>query len=334
MASAIQTAPSFTSRALQDKTHGWICYGPKNTVLPHIVDLKDTKFEGVEVNLGALSSEQLELFLAIEEPEADARKGIKPDARRKYFPTVPFQGWTLNKSEADLPMFGTIGWMYQCYWDYLNLAYDDGTSLFDEVFKVGSIQNDMFNPEGQGHPAKEYPGFSPTLAGVSASAALSQINAMLSAITDQGEGSLLPDPSPPMLAAVEQKYRADKANLEQDYPGATDTGQSAPSADAAARADNDGPDHYERFCDLATWVGEVQTWPQRFGGGKRWAAADMQASDYDPIANPYTLPTTQEVADSINRMAYPPKRTDHDKNYTLFTQAAVGALAGVTSVLQ
>ena len=71
VASAIDAAPDFTSPALQSKTHGWTCYGPNNTILPHIVDLLDTKFDQAKVNLAALSREQLDLFFAIEEPEED-----------------------------------------------------------------------------------------------------------------------------------------------------------------------------------------------------------------------------------------------------------------------
>ena len=41
MATAIGLTPSFTSPALQDANSGWTCYGPTNTVIPHIVDLRD-----------------------------------------------------------------------------------------------------------------------------------------------------------------------------------------------------------------------------------------------------------------------------------------------------
>ena len=332
VASAIQADPDFTSPALQSKTHGWTCYGPTNTILPHIVDLKDTRFDQVKVNLAALSRDQLELFFAIEEPTKDAHDAIKPKDLHKYFPAVPFAGWTVDKTETDLPMFGTIGAMYQCYWDYLNFKYDDGTTLLEAVFNPASVQNDIFNSTSSYHP--EYPGFTATLSGVTtAGGALPVINVMLSAITDQGEGSLLPDPPPPMLMAVEEKYRASRPNLELDYPGATDTGAPAPSPDAAARADNDKPDHYERYTDLMGWIDQVETWPQWFASGKRWTAADLQASDYDPTKNPYGLPTTQAVADAINRLSYPATPAERAKNYTLFSQASIGAIAGVTTVL-
>lgn len=124
IASAIGTAPTFTD--LQATDRRWTCYGPDKTAIPHIVDLQDTiPYKNVRVNLGGLTHEQLELFLAIERPEEEAKAAIEPDKRdAHYFPKVPFAGW--QKGDA-LPMFGTIGWMYQCYYDYLHLVYDDAT---------------------------------------------------------------------------------------------------------------------------------------------------------------------------------------------------------------
>jgi hypothetical protein len=73
----------------------------------------------------------LRLFIAIEQPEADARANIKPDKEKDYFPQAPFADWEPGQP---LPLFGTIGWMYQCYYDYLSLEYSDGTTLWDAVF--------------------------------------------------------------------------------------------------------------------------------------------------------------------------------------------------------
>ena len=42
-------------------------------------------------------------------------------------------------------MFGTIGWMYHCYYSYLKLEYSDGTTLWDAVYSPGGQQNDLFN---------------------------------------------------------------------------------------------------------------------------------------------------------------------------------------------
>src|SRR6516165_11537525 len=70
IATAIGVTPTYTGPALQNADHGWICYGPTLTVIPYIIDLKDTKeHKDVGVNIGPVSEDQLKLFLAIEEPE-------------------------------------------------------------------------------------------------------------------------------------------------------------------------------------------------------------------------------------------------------------------------
>ena len=331
MATAIGVKPTFTSPVLQGPTHGWTCYGPDETVLPHIVDLRDTVDAEVRVNLGALTRDQLKLFLAIEEPEDQARKRI---VKGRYFPSVPFDGWTPEKIETDLPPFGTIGWMYQCYYDYMNQRYDNGdgttSTLFDFVFTPGSQQNDMFNVTGGGHPMAEYPGFGATITATDAAGAFTQAVDMMDAITDQGEGSLIKKSA--ALLAVQSRYQADEKALTADYPDFTDTGRPGPvpSSDAVARAGNGGLDHYERFLELARdTLDEVETWPAWFAKGNRWQAADLQAGDAD-LANPYGLPTPQAVADALNNMAEPESR---DSGYRLLCQAAAGSIAGVTTVL-
>src|SRR5580700_1489033 len=113
IATAIGADPSFTSPMLQDANNGWTCYGPTNTIIPHIVDLRDmdAPYNSLIVNIAALTKPQVNLFLAIEEPDDVARKHI---VKGKYFPTVPFAGWEAWFNEKNLPMFGTIGQLYQC----------------------------------------------------------------------------------------------------------------------------------------------------------------------------------------------------------------------------
>ena len=133
MAGAIGVDPDFTSPVLQTPNHGWTCYGPDMTVIPHIVDLKDmdAPYNDGQGQHRGLDKEQMNLFLAIEENDEDARKHI---VKGNYFPTVPFANWESWNTEKDpLPMFGTIGQIYQCYYDYLNLRYTDGTSLWQYV---------------------------------------------------------------------------------------------------------------------------------------------------------------------------------------------------------
>lgn len=95
----------FTSKDLQ-KDYGWICYGPKQTVIPYIVDLKDTDvYANVVVNFGPLNDNSINLFLAIEEPTESAHEKIVRNKGR-YFPEVPFTDFDPNNPKI---MFGTIG---------------------------------------------------------------------------------------------------------------------------------------------------------------------------------------------------------------------------------
>ncbi len=331
IATAIGVIPTYTkSKALQNDDHGWICYGPTHTVIPYIIDLKDTKeHKDVVVNLGPVSEDQLKLFLAIEEPEKVAKDYIDPDKLHKYFPQVPFAGWA---PKQPLPMFGTIGWMYQCYKDYLDIEYSDGSSLWKAVFNPGAQQNDMFNNfVAGGHPMREFMGFESTVALSYPDIAKDQIVQMMNAITDQGEGAtlkfrLMQARALNLLQAVAPSYQSSQPALESDYPSFSDTGELEASADAEARYENDKHDHYERFQMVAAMLPKIVTWPQWLASHGPWKAEDLQTPDY-PGPGPCDLPTTQQTADALNTLAQTPA------NYTLLTQAAIGAIAGVTTVL-
>ena len=69
IAKALGVMPSYTGKALVDGQYGWVCYGPDQTVLPHILDFEDTVagYNDIKVKLDALTVEQNRLFLAIEE---------------------------------------------------------------------------------------------------------------------------------------------------------------------------------------------------------------------------------------------------------------------------
>lgn len=324
IATAIGLQPNFNSEMLQNtKTFGWTCYGPDKTVIPHIVDLRDMSapYTNLKVNIAALSKDQINLFLAIEEPADDARKHI---VKGKYFPEAPFADWQTWYTEKNLPMFGTIGQLYQCYYDYLHIRYSDGTSLWQYV-TIATAQRDLFNVEVAGsHPLREYPGFEASLI------SLRTVASMMDAITDQGEGSTLKKDDA-MLAAVEEKYRSSEQALQQDYPSYTDTGQPAPSRDAAARFANDGKDHFERFQEVMALLaqGKIVTWPDWFKAGNKWKKEDLQARDYNPSNNP-KLPSTEAVAAALNALAAPAERA---ANYKMLSQVAAGSIAGVTTVL-
>jgi hypothetical protein len=329
MATAIGLTPSFTGSALQDENHGWTCYGPGITVIPNIIDLQDTKnHKGVFVDLGPVSADQLKLFLAIEEPEKEAREYIDPDKIDKYFPAVPFPNW---REDDPLPLFGTIGYMYQCYKDYLDIAYSDGTTLWGAAFDGNAQQNDMFNSfAAGGHPMREYMGFEATVALTYSDIAKQQTINMMNAITDQGEGATLKlrmlRSQAQNLTAVQPNYQSSDPALKSDYPSFSDVGAITPSADAEARYGNDKMDHYERFQMVNSMLADIVTWPQWLAGHGPWRAEDLEASDYQPVEK-YQLPTTAETAAALNSLAATPG------NYRLLSQAAIGSIAGVTTVL-
>jgi hypothetical protein len=329
IASALGVRPTFTSSALQDERHGWICYGPDQTVIPHIVDLLDTAHANVVVALDGLTAQQVELFQILEEPASIARTHLTdPD---KYFPVVPFEDWTAEDIEVDLPMFGTVDWMYQCYYEYLTLTYDDGTTLWEHLFTPGSVQNDLFNVEQEGHPAREYRGFRTTITATDPTKALIQVFDMIDAITDQGEGSILDQRvgTSEDLFEVAAGYQADHAALEVDYPAYGDTGEQVPSADAVARYDWGGIDHYERFIRLAAMVNTVTTWPQWHiaRAGQGWIGSDL-VSNPATGPSPYGVPDADQIAEAMNRCGQ-----NREVMYPIFSQAALGAIAGVTTVL-
>jgi hypothetical protein len=145
---AVGHEPLFTSAVLQNQDHSWNCYGEDCTTIPHVIDLQDTlptsKYHGLKVRLDSLNATQVLLFLAIEQPEKDAAKQVDPEVwDSKYSPTVPFADWTKDDTEEDLPLFGTIGKMYLCLWEYLSLQYTDGQKLWSKMFVP--IQQDRFN---------------------------------------------------------------------------------------------------------------------------------------------------------------------------------------------
>jgi len=333
MATAVGVSPSFTSTSLQTSDHGWKCYGEFNSVIPNIIDLRDTILEephqcelNVPVDIGPLDETRLKLFLAIEQPDADARAAIREEAKRKYFPTVPFDNWT---AQQPLPLFGTIGHMYQCYYDYLHVTYTDGSTLWQAAFDPKAVQNDHFNKNAA---LKQY-GFSLALDLSSTQTAFTEMCRMMDAITDQGEGSeLVHMPDPKLLQAVMPEYRALKPNLEQIYVSYDNAGTKQPqSADANARCDNDAADHYERFTALNEMLPQITTWATN-GKPGNWTAADFIAPNAPSgqWPNPHGLPSPEDLADAWNRIY----NGDRAGNEALFSQACVGSIAGTTTVLE
>ena len=343
---AVGVAPKYTGRPLQDAKFGWVCYGKDNTIIPHIIDLKDTiaPYNEIKVSLGPVNKNQVDLFLAIEETEDDAEKIIADPS--KYFPTVPFADWSADKKSEHLPLFGSIGYMYLCMFEYMAITYTDGTTLWDYVFKPKSLQQDIFNvndgPQGAHWP--EYPEMSATITADEQDKALLQVVDMINGITDQGEGSgvvaeirkaapmLLKNPAKAavLLNAVQPNFQPNAKNLEHDYPSYNDKGEQEPqSHDAAARVHYGSMDHFETFAQVKVLLeaGELLTWEQWHAEGNEWTADMLQTPDH--VNNKYPIPPASDIAGALNRL----KQNDTEKNYEMLSQVVAGAIKGVTSVL-
>ncbi|WP_244099406.1 ferritin-like protein [Burkholderia gladioli] len=348
LCSALGVKPNFNSPALQDEQYNWICYGPDKTVIPHIIDLRDLKPNPVNpvpaaVDLTALTPSQTALFEIIEQDHATALASIKPSTG--YFPTVPFDGWTAQSTEVDLPMFGTIGWMYYCLLQYTNIAYTDGQTLWEKCFAGALGQRDLFNSKSSGHPMAEYPGMPSQITFTGALDAHIQAMLMMWAICDQGEGGIDWDTIQAFIGKVQQRanqrrmalaaananvlvqFQPSQPALEADYPSYSDTGTREPhSDDATARVPNGTLNHFERFHKIAEQLGSLRTWQHWHQAGNSWSASMLTTADYDPAKAPTNIPTPEAVAAALNELktGMPSATLDN---------VVQGALAGITTVL-
>ncbi len=126
-------------------------------------------------------------------------------------------------------------------------------------------------------------------------------------------------------------YCPDRDALASDYPSYSQTGKLIPSSDAAARADNDGIDHYTRFREIEDIRGSggLETWDHSPRIGK-WTAADLTTEGYDPKDNPYGLATPEQIAHALNSLK---NGADSAASFQKMSQAVCGAIKGVTTVL-
>lgn len=360
---AVGVAPTYTSNALQSKNYGWTCYGDDIQVLPHILDFKDTipEYQKTRVKLGAVNKEQIELFIIIEQTEKMAESMIRKDMLHKYFPSVPFKDWKEKDEEKDLPLFGSIGHMYLCLWEYLSIRYSDNTTLWDYVYQADSVQQNVFNNRRDGYKP-EYPGIDGIVHKTDTVQAQLNVLNMIDAITDQGEGGGVIDriksrinskvlleaqvtlaaakaagpahPSGranPHLAAVQHKYRPSAKNLKEDYPSYSDTGVELPeSRDASARVAFGGMDHGECFTEVMNLVmnGNILTWDTWHAQGHKWTADMLKTASYEE--NKHPLPSAEDISGALNRLKHDDAK---GHNFNIFSQAAAGAIAGVTRVL-
>ncbi|WP_125781129.1 ferritin-like domain-containing protein [Pseudoalteromonas rubra] len=400
MASKLGFTPTFTSPALINEQYGWQCYN-NQTMIPHILDFKDcdsdldklsrevrdyfkAHFKGeslqdLRVNATELSKEQALLFLLIEETEEDAQKIIAPqylkpgaDGRPKYFENAPFDWWQPDYTETDLPLFGSIGHMYLCYWNYLEIQYDDGTYLLDEL--LSPVQRDYFNVRPGD---KDYKAQFPKIDGSLNPTELPEnryddlklklIN-NINAITDQGEGqgvvetickrwghktwakkawqSLLAQKSGDKHT-VEEKYQPNEDALKADYPG------DPVSGSACARIMNKRKDHFLIFKQTLELIVKYSdssskhkdkdkdkdkdkerylTWKDWHAEGNRWSKDMLNPGDCDEAKEQH--PDLPGVDEIVSALNNL-SRTEKSKTEThqLFSQSAVGTIKGLTTAL-
>jgi hypothetical protein len=340
IAKVLGVTPTYNSSSLQNDDFGWTCYGPQQTVIPHIIDFEDTlaPHNTIKVKLDALTLDQNQLFLAIEENVDDAKKIIDPQviASGKYFPSTPFDDWKISYTVDNLPMFGTIGWLYKCLWDYIDISYSDNTSLFEYVFNRGSLERDLFNPNNS-HHKPEYPKMRVMATSeINSGWAKANVLDMINAITDQGEGAGIAKEIRERIrkrgllgyAPVEDQFQPDEAAVNYDYPNFTDAGsQNDPSGNTVSRMKNAALDHHDRFLaiDDLLKAGKVVTWDQWHSSGNKWTPDMLKTPDYD--LNKWPLPTAEDISGALNSLKQDPN------GYDTFTKAAVGSIAGITRLL-
>ncbi|AEV37862.1 hypothetical protein PSE_3356 [Pseudovibrio sp. FO-BEG1] len=361
MANLIGVKPCFTSRALQNEEFGWICYQHGNTMIPHILDFNDwidhpilcsydpdlMNLKGMQVILRAMNKDQAKLFMAIEETVELAKLNLEnsevpipdpqPDGdktRLKYFEPAPFDWFKASMTEADLPLFGSIGHMYLCYWSYLEITYSDGTSLLGRLL---GLQRDRFNKPVQ--TASQYPMIDMNLEELD-SLKLKLIN-NINAITDQGEGgdvvqdivrvwgfkswaNSLARGSANPLGSVKEKFQPNKEALVQDYPHYDDQGKQLPTLSGIARARSDAADkdHFELFSEVLQLVQkpDYMTWDT-------WHEKHIWKPDMLGINGAPNVPCVEDIATALNNLKANPN------SYQILSQAAVGTIKGITTVL-
>jgi len=363
--SAIGVKSTFTGAPLQNKNFGWTCYGDDNTVLPHILKFTDCKnfgaggkdavdddkdnplkinYKDIKVKLGPVDNNQVNLFLAIEETEAAAHKILENP--EDYFPKIPFKDWKADNTAADLPLFGSIGYMYLSLVTYLTIQYEDKTTLWDHVIKLKSVQQDIFNlPDNEKH-APEYPWMKASITADNQDDALLQILDMIDGITDQGEGHgvttvirevaerIIKDRKKAqiMLQKVQKKYQPSEKALQKDYPAYNDKGEKleGKSKDGYARSSFGAVDHFDTFRKVKELLdaGQIKTWTDWHADPENEWTADMLKTATH-TADKYSIPSAEDVAGALNRL----KKDNGDSNEQTMSGVVAGAIKGVTSVL-
>ena len=84
-----------------------------------------------------------------------------------------------------------------------------------------------------------------------------------------------------------------------------------------------------RYFPEVPFDGGIVTW-DKAGKAGNWTAADLTTHDFDPDNNPYDLPAPEQIATALNNLYAPDVR---EQSHQTLSQAVVGAIKGVTTVL-
>ena len=347
LATAIGVTPSFTGSPLQGPDNGWTAYGPGKTVIPGIVDLKHTTGYGdLEVKLGPLDENSINLFCLIEQDDDDAKESIQSCKQCLYFPEAPFVNW---EPGDDLPMFGSIGHMYECYEKYANITYTDkpNQTLFERMYlppgnrREHMPQRRLFNNYNKQKETggDEFPGVDTDFIKVNnPKKALRIAMDMMHAIVDQGEGHKKAGHGGDEVE-VRPRYQPDEEVIAEKYPSYNDEGDTEPQAThACARAQYEKDTHFDRFVQIRKDLCRITTWADWHRDGNVWSEGRLVNDDYDPAhfsaeqKDALTqIPTPVEVAAAMNNLKT--KRGNDGDRFDDFSRGAVGALYGVVRAL-
>jgi len=347
--------PKFTNKDLIDKdSYAWTYFGKgeegeHSSIIPYILDLKDTKsYKDVKVKLGPLDQNQINLFLAIEQPEEAAEEEVSRLVGEKYFLSVSQIVEHYKDTNGELPLFGSIGYMYKALWTFLHLPVNvevlgkKAANLLDYILLTNDKpypQRELFNLQKPGHPIAEYPGFDTTLHGDIWNFVAERIKGLINAITEQGEGSGAANSKIPRgLTTVAPQAQVSRTALKRNYTAYDDEGQPL---DVSPRVGVRGgmtykvggttfnstdQDHDEIFTfirdtlmnqpDFMTWDQWHGNRPKRDKNGKEitlmneWTADLIMANDYEKNEHKTTLPKPTEIVAAMKRLKYGGTRAD------------------------
>ena len=218
-----------------DNTNWIPCLGTLSDLNPQ----KYPEFANIEVTLGELNKNAIDMFMAIELPDEDSL--VNP-------PAVPL---TCQADEVAATTFGGIGNLYHIIQQYMEFEYpgqNDGTyTLFDCCYNKavengdGSVVQINQFTKANDTAGYEYDGMTLEIpSGASAETAFAAVKDMIAAIISEGEGS----------------SRSNNNFVNAHYKPNSQSGDLSPDVLW------DTYSHWARFEEVKTLYKDVLTWPK------------------------------------------------------------------------